>query len=72
MCAYPLSVQEVLIMGMVTSGAIAALLIGLCMGATLKPSAPVEVHAQQAPRLVVDSANTGLLASVAAATHSAG
>lgn len=59
-------------MNLVTSGAIAALFIGACMGATLKPSASAAVHARQAPRLVVDPANTGLLASVAVATHTAG
>ena len=59
-------------MNLVTSGAIAALFMGACMGATLKPTASVAARVQQAPRLVVDPANTGLLASAAAATRSAG
>ena len=59
-------------MGMVTSGAIAALFMGLCMGATLKPSEPVAARVQQAPRLVVDPANTGLLASAQLVQRSAG
>jgi hypothetical protein len=59
-------------MNFITSGALAALLIGACMGATLKPSAPVTAQAQQAPRLAIDPANTGLLASAATLTRSAG
>lgn len=52
-------------MGMITTGAAAALFMGLCMGATLKPTESVATQAQQAPRLVVETSNTGLLASAA-------
>ena len=59
-------------MNLVTIGAMAALFMGACMGATLKPVVSVAAPTQQAPRLVVDPANTGLLASVATVTRSAG
>ena len=59
-------------MYLVASGATAALFMGLCMGATLKPNAPIAARTQQAPRLIVDRANTGLLASAAVVTRSAG
>ena len=61
-----------LIMGMISTGAVAALFMGLCMGATLRPAQPVAARIQQAPRLVVDPANTGLLASAALIRTSAG
>ena len=59
-------------MGMGTTGAVAALFMGICMGATLKPSQSVAAHAQQAPRPVVDPSNTGLLASAERLKQSAG
>lgn len=59
-------------MEMITSGAIAALVMGLCMGATLKPTQSVAARVQQAPRLVVEPSNTGLLASAELIKRSAG
>ncbi len=59
-------------MNILSYGALAALLTGVCTGATLKPNLSVAQHAQQAPRLNVDQANTGLLASAELFRHRAG
>lgn len=54
-------------MSILTKGAVAALFMGVLMGATLKPGHAVATHAQAAPHLVMDPDNNGLLASVNAA-----
>ncbi len=56
-------------MSIVAKGAIAAMFMGVLMGATLKPSQAVATRVQATPHLIMDSSNTGLLASVNAATH---
>ena len=50
-------------MTILTRGAIAALFMGLLMGASLKPSQSVAAHAENTPHLSMDPANTGLVAS---------